>query len=214
MNKEELHDTRMTVLLSELYQARGALDSYRQLLGRSVGWGALLMLALLLLGYTKWLPMAALALPFVVVFLVVQYGHLKYLVIYGRAHVAELENKINSEVGETLLISESVESKRSPLGEPHFLGITTGNMANIFSVMKIHYLIVCLMMFIAGVLRTLFILKQPDLRPVEKFGDLYIPLLFIWALANVIYLIWFFQKGEDERNLIAAIRKAYQSKAE
>jgi len=214
MSNERIHETRMTILLGQLDQARAALGDYRRLLGRTMCWGAFIMLGLLLLGYTKWVPMAALALPFVAVFLVMQYGHLKYLVIYGRAHVAELEHRINTELGETLLVSEAVESKRSPLGEPHFFGITAGNITNIFSVMKIHYLVICMVMFVAGVLRTQFILKQADLRPVEKFGDLYIPLLFIWALANVVYLIWFFQKSEDEKNLVATIRKLYQPKDE
>jgi hypothetical protein len=214
MTKEQLHEKRIQILLGQLDQARQALGYYRRLLGRSMNWGALLMLALLIFGYTRWLPMAALALPFVVVFLVMQFGNLKYLVSYGRAHVGELENRINAELGETLLISEAIESKRSPLGEPHFLGITSYNMTNIFSLTKIHYLIICLLMFAAGVLRTQFILKQSELRPVEKFGDLYVPLLFIWSLANVLYLIWFFLKSEDEKKLVATIHREYQPKGE
>jgi hypothetical protein len=215
MATEHHSELRTRILLDQLNQARGALGHSRRMLARSMSWGSICLLILLVLGYTKWLPMAALALPFAVIFLVVQYAYYTHLVTYGRACVAELENKINTDLGETLLISESLEAKKSgPLGAAHFLGITGSNLTSLFNIMPLHYLILCVALFIAGVLRTQFILKQPELRPVERFGDLYAPLLLIWALIHIIYLIWYFVQGEEERNLLAAIRKQYQPKSE
>jgi len=214
MGNEHSQETRMRVLIEQLNRAHGALANYRQARMRSMAWGSTLMLVLLMLGYSKWAPMAALALPFVAVFLVVHYGYLTHLVTFSRAFVGELENKINKELGETVLISESLEAKHSGfLGESHFLGVSGSNFTGIFSVTTVHYLILCLLMFLAGALHTQYLFEQ-ELMPVGRLGNVYSPFLLLWALANILYLIWYFVKGEQEKGLIAAIRKEYQQKSE
>jgi len=208
-------ETRMRILFEQLNRAYAALAHHRRARMRSMSWGSTLMLILLLLGFTKWMVMAALALPFVAIYLVVQYGCLTHLITYHRAVVAELESKINHELGETLLVGASLEAKLcGPVGQSHFLGLSAGNLTCLFSIATIHYLVICLLMFLAGALRTQYVLKHPELRPVDRFGDIYAPFLLLWALANILYLIWYYVKGEQEKDLLAAIRKECQPKSE
>jgi len=214
MAAEQKHEMRLKILAEQADRARAALFFAGRARIRSIYLGSLTMVVLLLLGYTRYLPMAAMALPFAAVFLVVLQGYFSHRVNFARTCVAELEAKINADLGETLLITEALESKDlGPLGESHFLGICPSNLRGIFSILSIHYLVIGLGMFIAGLFRTHYILSQPDLRPVERFGDIYAPVLFIWAVANILYLIWF-SWGEAEKGVIAAIRKQFQPKGE
>ena len=207
-------ETRLKILLEQLDRARATLARYQNARRRSMNIGALVLLALLLLAYSPSVPMAALCLPFVVIYMVAQYGYLTHLLFLGRAHAAGLESKINAEAGETLVATESLESAHSgPLGEPHILGISLGNLTGICSATTLHYLIICLVIFVGGALRSRYILSE-ELAPVEKLADVYFPLLILWSVINVVYLLWYFIAGRSESNLMARIRKEYQPKGE
>ena len=175
--------------------------------------GGLLMLVSIVLAYTSWFPMAAVALPFVVLFLLMHHAYLTYRTICGRAAVADLEAKINTEIGEALLVSELFESKTScSLEESHFLGITASNFKNIFSVMRIHYLVVCLIVFLAGLSRGTHVLKLSG-SPFGMLRSLYVPLIFLWTLINIALLVTC-SRGGGEKSLIAMIRKYFQPKGD
>ncbi|MBM3333750.1 hypothetical protein FJY63_03730 [Candidatus Sumerlaeota bacterium] len=207
-------ETKAAALLQALDDARRNLAHGKRLLERSMRGGGLLMLALIVLAYTSWVPMAAVVLPFVVLFLLMHHAHLVYHVICGRAAVADLEAKVNTEIGEALLVSESFESKIScGLEEPHFLGITASNIKNIFSAMEIHYLAVCLIVFLAGLSRGTHVVKLPGM-PFGMLRTIYVPLIFLWTLANVVFLVLYSRGGGVEKSLIVMIRKYFQPKGD
>ncbi|KPL09269.1 hypothetical protein AMJ85_06915 [candidate division BRC1 bacterium SM23_51] len=216
MAKDLNRETRLEILLDQLEQAHAEVAHYRDARARAMNCGALIMLVLLLLAYTKWVPMAALCLPFVAIYVVAQYGYLTHLMFLGRAYAASLESRINSEAGETLVLAELLESTHfGQVGEPHILGIGSTNLTGICSATTLHYLIICLVMFVAGAVRTNYVFSpESGLRPVGKLADVYFPLLTLWAVINVVYLLWYFMAGQDEKKLTAKISKEYQPKNE
>ncbi len=207
-------EMRMDILLDQVDRLHEVLAIRQQARMRSMGWGAATMLVLLVLGYTRSYPIAALALPFAVVFLMVQYAYYTHLVMYARTVLSEAEARVNSELGEPLLQSEALEARESgPLGESHLLGLSPGNIGNLSGFVTLHYLFLSAIVFLAGMFRSQYILGEPDLSPVKRLGEVYTPVLFIWTVINILYVVWF-SWGEREKGFIAAIRKQLQSKSE
>lgn len=223
MAKDEKRERQLEILLDELEGARALVEHHQDARVRCMRWGSLLMLGLLLLGYTTWTPagvaiavcpMASLALPFVAIYLLVQYGFHTHYIIRGRAYASGLEESINAELGESLLIAEALESKISgPLGKPHFLGISAGNFTGMVSAATIHYLIICFVMFVAGWMHTEnFIFKNQAINPVGRLAESYSTFLVLWTVINVVYLLYNFLTNSEEKTLIAAVRQEYQPK--
>ncbi len=214
MADQGTREMRINILLDQAGRVHEALAARQQARMRSMAWGAATMLVLLVLGYTRSYPIAALALPFAVVFLMVQYAYHTHLVMYARTVLSEVEARVNSELGETLLQSEAIEAKESgPLGESHLLGLSPNNIGNLSGFVTLHYLFLGVVVFLAGMFRSQYILGEPDLSPVKRLGEVYTPVLFLWTLINVLYVVWF-SWGEREKGFIAAVRKQLQSRSE
>lgn len=221
MAKNLDRETRLKILLDQLDRARAAVAHHQDARRRTMNYGTAVMLVLLVLAYTNWvfndvlcLSMAAFSLPFVAIYLVAQYGYLTHLMFLGRAYAAGLESKINTDAEETLLVAESLEAAHfGPVGDPHVLGISWANLTGMCSATTLHYLVICLVMFVGGSLRSGYIFRK-ELAPVEKLADVYFPLLTLWAVINVVYLVWYFMGDQHEKKLIARIRKEYQPKSE
>jgi hypothetical protein len=208
-------ETRLDVFLEELGLAREATAAAQAARLRFMHGALLLMLALFLVGWTAALPMAALALPFMAIYVVIQYAFITHSIQYLRAHAAGLESRVNSEAGENLLVRETLAARTvGPLGRVHFLGISGENYQSIFSVTTIHWCVLCLLFFVAGCMRTRYIISNPELSPVQRLGEIYFPLLFLWLLLNALYLVYYYKFTDHEQKLIAAIRKEYQPKGE
>lgn len=208
-------ESRVGLLLDQLAEARARVEEYEDARLRLMNRGGLLMLGLLLLAYTKWLTMSALVLPFVVIYLVVQFGYLTHCLACSRAVAEELEGRIRDEAGEAVLPAAVIEQKRvGPLGESHFLGLSSRNLTGMFGATTLHFLILCFLVFLGGYLRSRFVLSVPELRPVERLADVYGPLLVLWTVVNVGYLIWFFSVGGKEKLILAAIRKDLKRRAQ
>ena len=202
---------KVQLMVEEVGWLRSDLARLQAARLRTLNGGGVLMLVLLILGYTKWVPMCALALPFVVIYLIVQYAYLTHRILLRRAHIGALESKINSETGEVLLIGESLDSKESgALGEPHFIGIS--GISKIGNAVALHFLVLCGIVFLAGALRTSFILAEPELRPVARLADAYFPLLILWSVINIVYLLWHCLTSGEDKDLGAIIRKQFQPK--
>ena len=211
-------EARIDVLADELDRVRACIAEHEATRFRVMNWGALVMLVLLIFAYTPMsldrlsFSMAALALPFVAIYLLMQYAYMTNLTMYERTHASGLESRINAECGEDLLITEFLATAHvTPTGKAGFLGIGAGNIRNMFSATTVHFLVVCLAMFLGGLLRSNFLLQR-ELAPVEKLGQVYVPLLFLWAIINVGYLVWYFLTADHQRAVQTAVSSRLEKK--
>lgn len=208
MAKTQDSQTRLEILVDELDRAREAAGDREDSRVRFVNRGCVGMLVLLILGYRTDFTMAALALPFVAVYIVVHYGYLTHLVARNRLYAAGLESKLNREFGQDALVAETLESEQSGHPEaPNFLGITPANVSGIYSASTIHFLVISTAFYFAGAFRTGYILGQEQLRPVGALGDVYFHLLVLWTAINLAYLVWYFVISDHLKKTAASVRE-------
>jgi len=205
-------ETRLQILLEELDATREHIAGYGAARARLMNGSALVMITLFLLGYTAWLPMAILLLPFAALYAVVHLAVLTACSRFARAHAAGLEERINIEAGGPLLFDQALASRTlGPTGRSSFFGITAENITSILSWSTLHFLAISAALYLAGFLRARYLLAdEVDTLPVGTLADVYVPVLALWTLINLGYLIWYFLVANPEKSLAEAIRKHYQ----
>jgi hypothetical protein len=84
-----------------------------------------------------------------------------------------------------------------PLGVPRLVGFSFGAPLSFFSVITLHYGIAGTLLWALSLYRAwqfipLFAANFPPLA-------LYVPVMLVWTVANMLYLVWYFVFQRDER---------------
>ena len=167
-----------------------------------------IVLTLFVLSLTPALRAAVFVLPFFIVYAGYFTAYLLCYNLFARIYATALEKKINSLVGEDLLIAHRMEDiyfYRTP--GLKFVAFDLSRPTTFISASTASFTFggVALYALCAYRCWQLIPLYAPHFPPVSLFW----PLLAVWTLGHLAYLLWFYIGGTPEREIAAIVNSAY-----
>jgi hypothetical protein len=199
---------RLEILQKQLERMRGMLYGYYSQFFTAVHLFTVLVLAIITLSLFRELRPLILALPFFIVYAGCFCAFLMSYNIFARVYASALEQKINSMVGQNLLVSSPMEDMYIyKTNAPKFVAIDFATPNTALSAVTFQYLFSGLVIFIIGVYRSWQILPYYT----QRFAilSIYWEILGFFTVTAAIYLMWFFIGAGPERKIATFVSKAY-----
>ena len=157
-----------------------------------------------------WAPMRALilALPFFVIYAGSFCAYLISYNLFARVYADALEKRINRMLGQDVLVAHRMEDIYIySAASPKFVGIDLNAPATAISGITISYLIAGAVLVVIGAYRAVQLL--PGLTLAFPLLKVYWPLLIVWGLLHLAYLLWYFLSASHQKRIKAIVDTAY-----
>jgi hypothetical protein len=196
----------LRLLEAQLGRMRGMLYRYYELFFRFVGTG-LAAVGVLFIG-SFWPPtqVAALLLPFVILYVGFHAAYLFSYVVWARTFAAAIERRINRHLGAEILVAHRLEEVYfGAPGDPRFVAASLRRPLTFVAAETWHFTIIGGALFAVGTLLGNITIQ----RLGEPWAQLYVPVVVGWALLNGAFLAWHFVGRRDQRAVEAILADVY-----
>ena len=205
---EKLADMQLRVLQAQLERMRSMHYGYYVQFFQANH--LFTVLTLLNLAVSLYHPLRAVifVLPFFIVYAGFFCAYLLTYNLFARIYATALEKKINALLGGEFLVAHKMEEAyiyRTPA--PKFVAIDLGRPYTPIGASTISFTFGGLLVYGMAAYRSWQIL--PDFASHFPPLTLFWPLLAIWTLGHLIYLVWFYVGGKPERTIAAIVNDAY-----
>ena len=151
---------------------------------------------------------AIFVLPFFIVYAGFFTSYLLSYNLFARIYATSIEKRINTLVGQRILVAHEMEEDyiyHTP--GPKFSALDLKQPWSMISASTISYTFGGVVLYLIAAYRSWQLL--PELAP--HFAPLYLfwPLLAVWTLGHLFYLLWFFVGGKPEKRIAAIVNDAY-----
>jgi divalent metal cation (Fe/Co/Zn/Cd) transporter len=197
----------LAVLQAQLDRVRSMLYRYYELFFRFTGAGLVAVGALFIGAFWPPTQVAAVLLPFVILYIGFHASYLFSYVIFARTFAAALERRINRELGSELLVAHRLEAVYfGAPGDPRLVAGSFRRPLTMIAAETWHFTAIGGALFIVSA----FMAHATVQRVGDPFATWYVPVLVGWALLNGAYLAWYFIARRDQRAIEAILADAYE----
>ncbi len=151
---------------------------------------------------------AILVLPFFIVYAGFFCAYLLTYNLFARIYSTALEKKINQAIGAELLVAHKIEDAyiyRTPA--PKFVAIDLGRPYTFIGASTVSFTFGGVTLYLFAAYRAWQLL--PQLTAHFPPFAVYWPLLAVWTLGHLAYLLWFYVGGKPEKTIAAIVNDAY-----
>ena len=197
----------LRILEAQLGRVRAMLYRYYELFFRFTGAGLVAVGALFIGAFWPPTQVAALLLPFVILYVGFHASYLFSYVIFARTFAAALERRVNRELGSDLLVAHRLEDVY--FGAPNDPRLVAGSLRRPLTMIAAetwHFTIVGAGLFVVSA----FMAHATVQRVGDPWATWYVPVLVGWAVLNGAYLAWYFIVRRDQRSIEAILADAYE----
>ena len=205
---EKLADTQLRVLQSQLERMRGMHYGYYVQFFQANHLFTVLTLLILGVSLCRPLRAAIFVLPFFIVYAGFFCAYLLTYNLFARIYATALEKKINALLGGDFLVAHRMEEAyiyRTPA--PKFVAIDLGRPYTFIGASTVSFTVGGVVLYGLAAYRSWQLL--PELLPKFPPLGLFWPLLAVWTLGHLAYLLWFYVGGKPERDIAAIVNDAY-----
>ena len=153
---------------------------------------------------------AIFVLPFFIVYAGFFCAYLLTYNLFARIYATALEKKINSSLGAELLVAHKMEEVyiyRTP--GPKFVALDLSQPWTAISASTISFTVGGILTYLLAAYRAWQLL--PAFTPRFPPLGLYWPLLAVWTLGHLAWLIWFYIGGKPEKAIATIVNDAYET---
>ena len=205
---EKLADTQLRVLQAQLERMRGMHYGYYVQFFQANHLFTVLTLLNLAVSLYHPLRAAILVLPFFIVYAGFFCAYLLTYNLFARIYATALEKKINGLLGGEFLVAHKMEEAylyRTP--GPKFVALDLGQPYTFIGASTISFTVGGVLTYVLAAYRAWQLL--PDLAEHYPPLHFYWPLLAVWTVGHLMYLVWFYVGGKPERTIAAIVNEAY-----
>ena len=165
-------------------------------------------LVLLVLGLLPQTRLAIFVLPFFIVYAGFFTAYLLCYNLFARIYATAIEKKINTLTGLDVLVAHRMEDVyfyRTP--GPKFVAIDLQQPWTFISASTVSFTFGGVTLYALGAYRAWQLMPQyaSHFPPIVLFW----PLLAVWTLGHLVYLLWFYVGGKPERDIAAIVNDSY-----
>jgi hypothetical protein len=196
----------IALLEAQLTRMRAMIFRYYELFFRFINAGLVAIGALFVLAFVPQTQAAALLLPFVILYVGFHAASLFSYVIFGRTYAAAIERRLNTIVGDDILVAHRLEAVY--FGSPADRRIVAASLRRPLTMLAAetwHFTIAGAALFAVGVLLG----NLTAARLGEPWSTMYVPIAVGWAVVNGAYLAWYFIVRRDQRAMERILEEAY-----
>ena len=205
---EKLADTQFRVLQAQLERMRGMHYGYYIQFFQAAHLFTVLTLLNITVSLYHPFRAAIFVLPFFIVYAGFFCAYLLTYNLFARIYATALEKKINSLLGGDFLVAyrmEDVYIYQTP--GPKFVALDLTRPYTFISASTLSFTVGGGLTYALAAFRAWQLL--PELAPRYAPLGLYWPLLVVWTLGHLAYLIWFYVGGKPEKTIAAIVNDAY-----
>ena len=209
---ETITEVHLRVMQAQLERMRGMHYGYYVQFFQATHLFTVLTLANIALSLYPPFRAAILVLPFFIVYAGFFCAYLLTYNLFARIYATALEKKINQAIGAEILVAHKMEEAyiyRTPA--PKFVAIDLGRPYTFISASTISFTFGGVTLYLFAAYRAWQLLPQLTVR-FPPFA-VYWPLLAVWTLAHLAYLLWFYVGGKPEKTIAAIVNDAYGTDA-
>jgi hypothetical protein len=208
--EEKVPEVHLRVMQAQLERMRGMHYGYYVQFFQATHLFTVLTLANIALSLYPPFRAAILLLPFFIVYAGFFCAYLLTYNLFARIYSTALEKKINAAVGAKLLVAHEIEDAyiyRTPA--PKFVAIDLGRPYTFIGASTVSFTFGGVVLYLFAAYRAYQLL--PDLSSrFALFGPaIYWPLLAVWTLGHLAYLLWFYVGGKPEKTIAKIVSDAY-----
>lgn len=198
----------LDILARQLERMRGMLYGYYSQFFQAIHLFTVLILAIVALSLLPQMRALILALPFFVIYAGSFCAYLITYNFFARIYAAALEQRINSILGEEVLVAHRMEDVfiYKP-ASPKFVAFDLTAPSTAISAITVSYTLAGIILIIIGAYRAVQLL--PGLIPRCPLLKAYWPTLIVWGLLHLVYLLWYFLTAKQEKQIDKIVRDAY-----
>lgn len=205
---EKLADTQLRVLQAQLERMRGMHYGYYVQFFQANHLFTILTLLNLAISLYHPLRAAILVLPFFIVYAGFFCAYLLTYNLFARIYATALEKKINALLGGEFLVAHRMEEAylyRTPA--PKFVAIDLGRPYTFIGASTVSFTVGGVLTYVLAAYRAWQLM--PNLAAHFPPLNFYWPLLGLWTIGHLVYLVWFYVGGKPERTIAAIVNDAY-----
>ncbi len=205
---EKLADTQLRVLQAQLERMRGMHYGYYVQFFQANHLFTVLTLLNLAVSLYHPLRAAIFVLPFFIVYAGFFCAYLLTYNLFARIYATALEKKINALLGGDFLVAHRMEDiyiYKTP--GPKFVALDLTRPYTFISASTLSFTVGGVLTYFLAAYRAWQLL--PELISHYPPLGLYWPLLGVWTLGHLVYLLWFYVGGKPERAIAAIVNDAY-----
>ena len=205
---ETITEVHLRVMQAQLERMRGMHYGYYVQFFQATHLFTVLTLANIALSLYPPFRAAILILPFFIVYAGFFCAYLLTYNLFARIYSTALEKKINQAIGTEILVAHKMEEAyiyRTPA--PKFVAIDLGRPYTFIGASTVSFTFGGVMLYLFAAYRAWQLL--PQLTPHFPPFAVYWPLLAVWTLGHLAYLLWFYVGGKPEKTIAAIVNDAY-----
>ena len=205
---EMIPESHLRVLQAQLERMRGMHYGYYVQFFQATHLFTVLTLLNIAVGLYSPLRAAILVLPFFIVYAGFFCAYLLTYNLFARIYATALEKKINQVLGSELLVAHKMEEAyiyRTPA--PKFVAIDLGRPYTFIGASTVSFTVGGVTLYLFAAYRAYQLL--PDLASRFPPFHCYWPLLAVWTLGHLAYLLWFYVGGKPEQTIAAIVNDTY-----
>lgn len=205
-------DAHLRVLQAQLDRMRGMHYGYYVQFFQATHLFTVLTLLNIALSLCYPFRAAILLLPFFIVYAGFFCAYLLTYNLFARIYATALEKKINAALGSELLVAHKMEDAyiyRTPA--PKFVAIDLGRPYTFIGASTVSFTFGGVVLYLFAAYRAYQLL--PELTSHFPPFGVYWPLLAVWTLGHLAYLVWFYVGGKPEKTIAAIVNDAYGTAA-
>ena len=205
---ETMSEAHLRVLQAQLERMRGMHYGYYVQFFQATHLFTVLVLLNIAVSLDHPFRAAILVLPFFIVYAGFFCAYLLTYNLFARIYATALEKKINRALGAELLVAHKMEEAyiyRTPA--PKFVAIDLGRPYTFIGASTVSFTFGGVVLYLFAAYRVYQLL--PELTSHFPPFSLYWPLLAIWTLGHLAYLLWFYVGGKPEKTIAAIVNDAY-----
>ena len=205
---ETMPEAHLRVLQAQLERMRGMHYGYYVQFFQATHLFTVLVLLNIAASLYHPLRAAILLLPFFIVYAGFFCAYLLTYNLFARIYATALEKKINRVLGAELLVAHKMEEAyiyRTPA--PKFVAIDLGRPYTFIGASTFSFTFGGVVLYLFAAYRAWQLM--PELASHFPPFSLYWPLLIVWTLGHLAYLLWFYVGGEPEKTIAAIVNDAY-----
>ena len=181
------------MLYGQLRRMRAMNYKYHALFFRQINFWIAINVALLAASLLEPLRAAVFLVPHLILYAAMQSAFHFHYIIFARRFARALERKLSP----SLVAHDLEDAYLFPLDAPRFVGVSLGKPTTFFSAITLHYGIAGTLTWALALFRAWQLI--PTLAPTFPPLVAYVPVTFLWTLANLVYLAWYFIGQRDEK---------------
>jgi hypothetical protein len=198
----------LQLLNGQLERMRGMLFAYSHLFFRHIRTYTLVVLGLLVAASWPPLGAAALVVPFLVPFVFLEASYLFWYTVFARRHAEWLERVIARRTGGAVPGAHRLEAAYfyAP-DDPKIAALSLRRPLSHMSAVTAGYTVGAFLSWLAGLTMAAdWIARHGQGQPLLALA---IPAALAWTAAIVLYLVWAWLRGADERRLVRELEAVY-----